>query len=244
MKVFTVYGTTQTGKTTTIENIIKELKKRGYSVGSIKEIHNEAFAIDTEGTNTDRHKKAGSELVTARGLYETDILFQNKLPVEDILKFYNQDYVVMEGVTDAAVPKIVCATTVEQIEEKLDDTVFAISGVISNELTEYKGIPIINSNTDIKTLTDLIEEKVFDKLPGLDCGHCEGASCAGMVANILEGRATREDCVAFHEQIEVMVNNKKIHMIPFVQDIVKSVIVGALSTLKGYEEGEISIKIK
>ena len=36
---------------------------------------------------------AGSQLVTARGMYETDILFQEKLDMDEILKFYNHDYV-------------------------------------------------------------------------------------------------------------------------------------------------------
>ena len=87
MKVFSVVGITQSGKTTTIENIIKELRGRGYSVGSVKEIHFEEFAIDTEGTNTFRHKEAGSQLVTARGNYETDMLFQEKLHIDRLLSF-------------------------------------------------------------------------------------------------------------------------------------------------------------
>ena len=37
-------------------------------MGSVKDIHFEAFAIDTPGTNTYRHRQAGAELVTARGL--------------------------------------------------------------------------------------------------------------------------------------------------------------------------------
>lgn len=52
-------------------------------MGSVKDIHFEGFSIDSAGTNTDRHKKADSQLVTARGLYETDILFQGRLPVEE-----------------------------------------------------------------------------------------------------------------------------------------------------------------
>ena len=46
MKVFSVVGVTKSGKTTTIEQIIKEFIRRGYSVGSVKEIHFEQFAID------------------------------------------------------------------------------------------------------------------------------------------------------------------------------------------------------
>lgn len=164
MKVFSVVGITESGKTTTIENIIKELRKRKYSVGSVKEIHFEQFAIDTEGSNTYRHKEAGSQLVTARGYYETDILFQERLSMDEILKFYNHDFVILEGVTDANVPKIITAHNEKEILERLDDMVFAISGKLSNTLEEFEGLPVINAMDNAERLVDLIEEKVFDKL--------------------------------------------------------------------------------
>ena len=102
MKVFSVCGITKSGKTTTIEHIIRALSARGYKVGSVKEIHFEAFAIDADPTkNTARHRRAGSELVTARGANETDVLFPGRLDMRTILSFYHGfDYVVLEGVTD------------------------------------------------------------------------------------------------------------------------------------------------
>lgn len=163
MKVISVVGITQSGKTTTIENIIGELKRRKYRVGSVKEIHFEDFQIDTDGSNTDRHKKAGSELVTARGYYETDILFQEKLSMEKILAFYDHDFVILEGVSESEFPKIITAHDLEGIEVKLDETAFAISGRISAEISDYKGLPAINSLTNIEALVDLIEDKALDK---------------------------------------------------------------------------------
>ena len=87
MKVLSVYGYTGSGKTSTIEQIIGELIRRGYSVGSIKDIHFESFAIDTVGSNTDRHRKAGAELVTARGIHETDVLFPKDFPLNKYFVF-------------------------------------------------------------------------------------------------------------------------------------------------------------
>ena len=164
MRVISVIGITKSGKTTTIENIIKELKKRKYTVGSVKEIHYENFQIDTEGTNTYRHKEAGSELVTARGYYETDILFQEKLSLDKILSFYQQDFVILEGVSDRRVPKIITAHDIQGIEMKMDDTAFAISGVISEEISEYKNLPAINSLNNVEDLVDLIEEKTQEQV--------------------------------------------------------------------------------
>ncbi len=158
MKFFSVYGYSKSGKTTTIENLIKELIRRGYTVGSVKDIHFEGFAIDTEGTNTDRHKKAGAELVTARGLYETDILFQRRLNIPEILNFYDQDYVIFEGTSDYSMPRILCSTSIEDIELRINKDVFAISGIISAEIKGYKNLPAINSLTNIEKLTDLVEK--------------------------------------------------------------------------------------
>lgn len=246
MKVFTVFGITQSGKTTTIENIITELNKRRYSVGSVKEIHFEEFAIDQEGSNTSRHRKAGAELVTARGYYETDFLSPKRLSVEEILRFYHQEYVVLEGVTDTNTPKIITAHSIEEIEERLDGRVFAISGRISNKMKEYKGIPVINSITDIEELVDLIEEKVYEKLPDFPrecCGVC-GFDCRELGARILKGEAKREDCVISQNNIKLVVNDKEISMVPFVQKLLCNAVMGVVKELDGFQEGQkVVVKI-
>lgn len=242
MKVFSVYGFSKSGKTSTIENLIKGLKNRGYSVGTVKKIPNEDFAMDVEGTDTDRHRKAGAEMVTVRGIYETDLLIPRKLSIEEILKFYRQEYVIVEGSIDLAVPKILCAKNLEEVEMKIDDTVFAISGVISNDTQEYQGIPVINAIKDTQRLLDLVEEKVFEKLPNLACGLC-GKTCRQMAIDIIRGQSTRDDCKINQGHVSVTINGKNLEMVPFVQDMVESVIKALLSQLKGYERGDISINI-
>ena len=246
MKVFSVVGITESGKTTTIENIIKELKKRGYSVGSVKEIHFEQFAIDTEGSNTYRHKEAGSQLVTARGYYETDILFQEKLSIEKILKFYDHDFVVLEGVIDANVPKIITAHNEKEVLERLDDMVFAISGKLSNTLEEFETLPVINTMNNVERLVDLIEEKVYDKLPDFPeecCDKC-GYNCRQLGAMILKGQAKREDCILKESKVKLQIDGKDIDMVPFVQNILSNAILGVVKELEGYEKGkEITVRI-
>ncbi len=246
MKVFSVFGITLSGKTTTIENIIRELTRRRYSVGSVKEIHFEEFAIDQVGSNTDRHWRAGSQLITARGYNETDILYKRMLSIEEILRFYHHDYVVLEGVTDSNVPKIITAHTIEEIDERLDDSVFAISGQIAKELTVYKGLPVINAMSNIEALVDLIEEKVFDKLPEFPkecCSSC-GSSCEELAYKILRGEAKREDCSIEKGGIHLKINDKEIQMVPFVKSILLNTILGVVKELEGYQEGAaINIRI-
>ncbi len=248
MKVFSVVGFSKTGKTTTIENIIKELKRRKYTVGSVKEIHYEHFALDKEGTNTYRHHEAGAEPVTARSGSETDILYRKKLDMNEILKFYSNDFVILEGVRDFNVPKIMTCKDIEEISEKLDGSVFLISGLISDKMDNYMGRPIIDSTKDIAKMVDIIEEKVFRLLPNMSeecCGAC-GYSCREMVSMILSGEKKREDCIIEKDEaVSLLIDGKRIKMVPFVQKILRNLIEGMVSELHGYRKNsEIDIKIR
>lgn len=250
MKVLSVVGTSKSGKTTTIEKIIEGLKKRGYSVGSVKEIHYEKFAIDQEGTNTYRHKMAGADPVTARGYKETDILFGKSLDIEDILAFYKNDYVIMEGVTESSCPIILCAHSKEDIEDKKNEQyfkrVFLISGVAASSMQEYKGLRAIDAIKDAGGLIDIIEDEVFERLPDFppDCCSACGSSCRELSSRILKGKAERGDCVLYKASITLKVNEKEIPIVPFVQGLLRDSILALVKNLKGCEKpSKISIKI-
>jgi molybdopterin-guanine dinucleotide biosynthesis protein B len=245
MKVFSVCGITQSGKTTTVEKIIAELKKRGYKVGSVKEIHFEAFQIDPNpSSNTRRHREAGAELVTARGYYETDILYPEKLSMKKILSFYEGfDWVVLEGVDDIPIPTIVTAHTQDAVADKWSDYAFCVSGRIADAIQDYKGFPAISAVKDAVSLTDLVEQKVYEALPDFSsecCGSC-GFSCQTLGEAILHGRAKRSDCVSECTNTRggaaVRVDGTQIKMVPFVQKIVKNTVLAVLKELDGFKEG-------
>lgn len=246
MKVFSVAGYTKSGKTTTIEQVILELKRRNYSVGSIKDIHFEAFQMDQEGTNTDRHRKAGSELVTARGLNETDVLFQRKLDLYEIARFYAVDYLVVEGIRDSNVPMILTADCEADLEERWNDHVFAVSGKIADKLETYRGLPAISTMDEPKRLVDLIEEKVFDLLPDFpyECCHACGGTCRELCVSILKGEKQRRDCVLEQSPVRLTVNGNPIPMVPFVQNILKNAVMGVVQELEGFEkEPQVTVEI-
>jgi molybdopterin-guanine dinucleotide biosynthesis protein B len=161
VKVFSIVGVSKSGKTTVAEAVIAELRRRNYRVGSVKDIHFEGFAMDREGTNTHRHKMAGAELVTARGLYETDFLFPSRLGLSEILRFYDQDFVILEGAYDFKGPGLIAACTEAEIDERRWDNAIAVTGRIADRLKEYRGLPVINALTDAAGLTDLIEKTVM-----------------------------------------------------------------------------------
>lgn len=247
MKVFSVVGFTGSGKTKTVENIIKELKRRRYTVGTIKEIYCEDFTMDQVGTDTYRHIKAGSQVVTGRGFYETNIIFKEKLDIDKILKNYDQDFVILEGIEDTNIPKIITAYDKEGVLEKKDQLSFLVSGRISNEIDEYEGLPVINSMKEIEKLVDLIEEKVYKRLPDFPeecCKKC-GYSCRELGGRILKGLSNREDCVLTNSRVKLKIDGKEIDMVPFVQDILSNSIEAVVKELDGYEKGKkIEVEIR
>lgn len=219
MKVFAICGPSGSGKTETVERVVATLLKRGYSAGSVKDIHDEGFAMDTPGTDTYRHRTAGAEPVTARGLLETAVLFPKQLSLDAIFRFYNRDYVVVEGGSQAPLPKILCAHSKEEIDERLDNFVFCISGVVSNEIDRYGELPVVNAIREPDKLVSLIEERVPDSLAGSEVEHSVG--------------------------VELRIGGRVIPLMPFVQSIIGGALVGMVSELKGYRDGQdIEVKIK
>lgn len=163
MRIFTIIGYTNSGKTGTLVKIIEELVRRGYIVNSIKNVHIENFSIDTPGKDSWMHREAGATITGVRGDKETSIIFQRPLKTQEFIPFLDCDFLALEGFTDEKdIPKILCSKNLTDLEERFDESVFAISGIISQEIEEYKGIKAINGLTDYKELVDLIEQKAID----------------------------------------------------------------------------------
>ncbi len=248
MKVFSVAGYHHTGKTTVTVELIKNLKKRGFTVTSIKDIHNENFTMEKKGSNSWKHAQASGDTVIARGISETYQIWNKKLTLNEMLSHLKSDFVVVEGMKDVALPRIICAKDDEQLEELVDGTVFAISGKYANDHDKYKDLKVYNTTDQIKELTDLVIEKVFHvlPLPNLECcGEC-GMNCREMVSGILAGRNSREDCKTDRNlDIQIEIGGKDLNIVPYVQNTLKDVIKAYVKNLKGYQAGDsIDIKIR
>ncbi len=159
MRVIAVYGSSKTGKTTTVVEIVKELRVRGHSVSTIKDVHINDFVFDAVGKDTWRHWKAGAEAVALRAPNESILMIKRPVTLDELISHIQSDYLVLEGFRGATLPKILCAADEKRAEAELQDTVFCISGVVSMQLTVYKGIPVINALLNIGELVDLVERK-------------------------------------------------------------------------------------
>ena len=247
MKVLSVAGYHHTGKTTVVVELLKELKRREYSVASIKDIHSEKFTMEKEGSNSWKHWEASQNDVIARGLAETYQIWHQRLELPEMLSRLNADWVIVEGMKTAALPRILCAGNEEELEELLDDTVFAVSGLYSDKNKNFRDLPVFRAESEIAMLTDLVEQKVFDFLPLAkpECCSACGMSCYQMVGAILKGERTRQDCVLeTKKEIKVKSDGQEVVMVPYVQNTLKDIIIAYLKNLKGLKlDKEIEIKI-
>lgn len=161
MKAITIKGFKKTGKTTTCEAVISELIRRGYTVGSAKDTHADGFgfAMDTPGKDTYRHAEAGATTVMIAGAEETDVLYKRRVEIRELIGLYKEDYLVTEGDVGLPFANIVTGKTTEDLEGRRDENTLAFSGIISNEISEYDDMAVINATKEVERLVDLIEER-------------------------------------------------------------------------------------
>jgi molybdopterin-guanine dinucleotide biosynthesis protein MobB len=89
--------------------------------------------LDTPQTETDRYTKAGAEIIVAVPREETVVFVKKRLTLKEILPYCGSlDYVLVEGFeSEKTLPKIVAAKTANEAQIYLDNSTFAISGIIT-----------------------------------------------------------------------------------------------------------------
>ncbi|SFA69134.1 molybdopterin-guanine dinucleotide biosynthesis protein MobB [Acetitomaculum ruminis DSM 5522] len=160
MKICTVVGIRHSGKTTVVTSLVSELKKRGYKVATVKSIFCPTFSLDKKGSNTDKHRQAGAEIVVAKAKYSTAFMYSNPLSDDEIFsKADNVDFLILEGNYGVKVPRIVCAHENNDASFRINDETIAVSGVFANKnIKEYQGIKVINALENINELADVVEK--------------------------------------------------------------------------------------
>lgn len=231
MKIISVVGTKDTGKTTLVVKIVKELVSRGFKVGTIKHMH-ETF--DVEGRDTWKHKEAGAELVIGSA-DQTFFLTDQKLDIENLLTrsecLINLDYMVIEGFKYSNYAKI----SVSDFEDE-----FTLTKVNAKEI----------SDTKLKDLVDLIEKRSYGILPYMNCKDCGYNGCKEMAKASVKGEVSEDVCVMKKiKDVELKIDGEKVPMNPFVQTFVQNTTIGMISSLRGealkdFEGKKVELVIK
>ena len=213
MKIVSIVGKKNTGKTSLTVKVIEELTKRGYNVASIKHSHH-TMEMDRENTDTWKHKNAGSNVVVGIGS-TTFFNVRKEMDLNRLLFLIkhmdNVDFVVIEGFKRYNYPKI--ATSPDVVDE------YTIKQVDSFTI-DYEGLT---------ELVDLIEERshdIVDTLFANNCGYNDGEAIA---CNIRNGNITVDDLDGVHSYLSI--DGKVVGLNRFVSDYLKQFVLGVINTL-------------
>lgn len=104
-----IVGRHNSGKTTLIEQVIKELVARGHDVGSIKHHSHVGFDIDYPGKDSYRHRAAGASevVIAAPDMLARVKMLQEEVECNNIVRSMpGHDIIVVEGYRKSGLPTI------------------------------------------------------------------------------------------------------------------------------------------
>jgi molybdopterin-guanine dinucleotide biosynthesis protein B len=157
LPIISVVGKSKSGKTTLIEKLIPELKKRGYRIGTVKHASHD-FDMDKKGKDSWRHKAAGADTVIIASREKIVMVKdENIVRLESIGKYFDDvDLVITEGFKKENRPKIEIYRFHKNKAPlcKNDKTVIAL--VTDTDISV--NVPAFGLE-EIKALADLVEKK-------------------------------------------------------------------------------------
>ena len=219
MRIISIVGLKNTGKTSLTSKVIKELTNRDFKVASIKHSHHQ-MEMDHEGTDTYKQMQSGSDFVVGIG-GRTYFNINERLDLERILFLIklieNPDFVVIEGFKAYPYAKI---ATCDEVEDE-----YTIKVVNSFEITDE----------EVLDLVDLVEERSYDILDTLfvdDCGYND-ASIIGQA--FASGKLDYNPDT--QSEVNLAIDGINIGLNRFVSNYLKQTILGVLSPLKIKEYG-------
>ncbi|WP_405306307.1 molybdopterin-guanine dinucleotide biosynthesis protein B [Methanobrevibacter sp.] len=223
MKIVSIVGKKNTGKTSLTVKVIEELTRRGYNVASVKHSHH-SIEMDKENTDTWKHKQAGANLVVGVGS-TTFFNARQEMDLNRILflikHFDEYDFVIIEGYKSYNYPKIITSPDVR------------------DEYTIKEVDSFTIDDDGVKELADLIEERghdIVDTLFANNCGFNNGEAIAAEIRKGNLGVGDLDETLSY-----LSIDGHVVGLNHFVSDYLKQSVMGVINTLnlKDYDVEDI-----
>lgn len=157
--IISIVGKSDSGKTTLIEKLLPELKRRGYRVATVKH-DTHGFEVDQEGKDSWRHKRAGAYMVIISSPNKIALIrdVERDLNLAEIRErlIDDVDIIISEGYKKDIQPKIEIFRK-EKHENLLCSEDDNLIGVVTNKKFDIN-VPQFDLD-DIYGLVDFIEER-------------------------------------------------------------------------------------
>jgi molybdopterin-guanine dinucleotide biosynthesis protein B len=237
-KTVSVIGFKNSGKTSVVETLVKELSSRGYSVGTLKHTTDDII-LDTPGKDTSRHREAGSKATAILHENTTAIFIDKHLTLQQAAaKLGEIDYLIIEGFkTINTHPRIIVPRENNELKELCNGLEIAIVKIPESKY-DLKTDTHILELTQSKELGDIVESKAFPMLSELDCKTCGYPDCKSMGIALLAGEANIAQCVGYSTTFNLKVNGVDVPLNKFTRRVMENVVLGFIMTLKGGEEAK------
>jgi molybdopterin-guanine dinucleotide biosynthesis protein B len=216
MPIIAVVGSRQSGKTTTVEAIVRGLTEKGYRVATAKHIPEVDFTIDTKDKDTWRHAQAGAKTVMSAAPNELTTIRKIDTSEIDLNTLVQQcekhvDILIIEGfrklvAKNPLIPKVVTIKTAKEILEtsKFFQPIIAFETSLQLKAENLK-TPIVNALQEPQKLVDIVDKQV---------------------GPIIKQRRTLK------EALDIQVDGKQLQLNPFVHRFMRNVVLAMLSELR------------
>jgi molybdopterin-guanine dinucleotide biosynthesis protein B len=162
--IISIIGKSNSGKTTLLEKLIRELKQRGYRVATIKHHSHAGFEVDQPGKDTWRHAQAGSDLVIIAAPDKIAVVrkLEQELSLDEVAAgIEGVDIILTEGYKSAGKPAIEVLRSARGTELVGDPgQIMAIAcDLPASEFPQAVKVPVFDLD-DFQAITDFIIMKI------------------------------------------------------------------------------------
>ncbi len=166
-RVIGVSGFKNSGKTTLVEGLVRELSARGWCVSTVKHAHH-SFDIDHEGRDSFRHRQAGAREVAVVAKERWAIIHESKTgepaELEEMLARMSPcDLVIVEGYKGGNHPKIEVRNLALDHPELAGEEP-GIAAIAASAPLEHPHLPVFGRD-DYPALADFVVEFMEMKRP-------------------------------------------------------------------------------